>query len=84
MSDLTYLKQGIFTVFFPQTKAGNSAWAELAKATENTGKVFTAHLPQVLRQLREAGYSVAKAKKAKAGDLEDILNDPFWDTLEAK
>jgi hypothetical protein len=88
MSDLTYLKQGIFTAFFPQTKAGESAWAELAKATENTGKVFTAHLPQVLKQLREAGYSVAKAKKARPGDLdkilEEVLNDPFWDTLEAK
>ena len=84
MIDLIYLKQGIFTAFFPQTKVGESAWIELARATENTGKVFTAHLPQVLKQLREAGYSVAKAKKAKPGDLEDILNDPFWDTLEAK
>jgi hypothetical protein len=88
MSDLTFLNQGIFTAFFPQTKAGESAWNEIAKATENTGKVFTAHFPQVLKQLREAGYSVAKAKKAKPGDLdkilEEVLNDPFWDTLEAK
>jgi hypothetical protein len=86
MSDLTYLKQGFFTVFFPQSKAGEIAWNELASVTQGTGKIPTIQLPQFLENLRQAGYTVHKVKNRTAAkvELQAILNDPFWDTLEAK
>jgi len=63
--DLTYLNQGLFTAFIPQSKAGEDAWRELAKQTEGTGKVLTVHLPAILAQLRKAGYTVKQAKRKR-------------------
>jgi hypothetical protein len=63
--DITYLKQGLFTEFIPQSKAGEDAWRELAKQTEGTGKVLTVHFPAVLAQLRKAGYTVKQAKRKR-------------------
>jgi hypothetical protein len=83
MSDLTYLNQGFFTVFFPQSKAGEVAWNELASVTQGTGKIPTIQLAQFLENLRKAGYSVHKVKKKTAAEadaeLQAILDDPIWD-----
>jgi len=68
--DLTYLKQGLFTVFVPQSKAGEDAWREIAAHTDGTGKVFTAQLPSFLREIRKAGYSVKQQKKRSSVELE--------------
>jgi len=64
-TDLTYLKQGLFTAFIPESKSGEDAWRELAKQTEGTGKVLTVHLPAVLAQLHKAGYTVNQAKRKR-------------------
>lgn len=56
--DLTYKTSGMFTMFFPDTPAGETAWREIARQTEGTGKILTAHLAGTLRQLRKAGYKV--------------------------
>ena len=61
--DLTYLKQGLFTLFIPETKAGEDAWREIAKQTDGTGKVFTVQLPATLKQLKKAGYIVKQSEK---------------------
>lgn len=83
MNDLTYLKQGFFTVFFPQSKAGEVAWTELASVTQGTGKIPTIQLPQFLASLRKAGYTVHKVKnrtaEEAAAELQAILDDPIWD-----
>lgn len=83
MSDLTYLKQGFFTVFFPQSKAGEVAWNELARVTQGTGKIPTIQLPQFLANLRKAGYAVHKVKnrtaEEAAAEMQAILDDPIWD-----
>ncbi len=69
-ADLTYLKQGLFTAFVPQSKAGEDAWREIANHTGGTGKVFTAQLPSFLREIRKAGYSVTLQKKRSNAELE--------------
>ena len=83
MSDLTYLKQGFFTVFFPQSKAGEVAWNELAAVTQGTGKIPTIQLPQFLANLRKAGYAVHKVKNRTEeeadAELQALLDDPIWD-----
>ena len=63
MSDLEYLTTGMFTVFFPNTQAGETAWKAIAKETNGTGKILTTQLTSALTQLRNAGYSVKKLKK---------------------
>ena len=71
-SDLNYSISGMFTTFYPNTPAGENAWRTLASSADGTGKIFTAHLKPTLRQLRAAGYSVAKSQIV--GDDEDIVS----------
>jgi hypothetical protein len=74
--DLTYTTDGLYTRFFPHTKAGEDAWREMAKA-DGVAAVLNIHAKAVLQQLRAAGYTVAKAKKAKPvtiQEIDDILN----------
>ena len=70
--DLTYSRScGLFWMFFAETGAGAEAWAKIAAQTDGTGKVMAAHLGSTLRQLRAAGYVVARAAKPAADTMSD-------------
>ncbi len=69
-ADLTYITTGLFTRFMPETKAGEAAWNEMAK-DDGCAVVLSIHAKNVISQLRKAGYSVAKEKKAPAWTSED-------------
>jgi len=85
--DLTYRKvDGLFTAFYPETAAGQSAWNQMAEHTEGTGKVLTVHAQSVIAQLRKAGYAVARRTggaadinvellAAELGDLDEELEE---------
>lgn len=64
-ADLNYSADGMFTQFFANTPAGERAWIVIASVSGGTGKIYTTHLASTLRQLRDAGYSVHKAKPVK-------------------
>ena len=76
--DITYINQGLFTAFIPQTKAGEDAFREICRVQgelsgtdDHTGKVLTVHVKQTIAQLRKAGYKVGKAKEqSKPTELE--------------
>lgn len=68
--DLEYITTGLFTRFFPITAAGEDAWREMA--SHDAVYIFTMHKAAVLAQLRAAGYSVEKAKKAKPVTILEI------------
>ena len=70
--DITYKDLGLFTVFIPETKEGESAWRELASVTDGTGKVLSVQAKQFVASLRKAGYTVTRAKKAEQ-NLGDIF-----------
>lgn len=70
--DITYKDCGLFTAFYPETKEGEEAWRELASVTDGTGKVLTIQAKQFIANLRKAGYTVTKAKKAEQ-NLDDIF-----------
>jgi hypothetical protein len=72
-ADLVYHKQGLFTAFISQSKAGDDAWRELASQTAGTGKVFTAQLPAALSALRAAGYAVSKAQKPSKREIDNLM-----------
>lgn len=75
-TDLEYLTTGLFTSFFPNTRNGEEAWREIAKQTDGTGKIFTMHLKDTLKQLRKAGLVVKKCKKLnKKEELELIYKE---------
>lgn len=57
-ADLSYHDLGLFTAFYPNTKAGEKAWLEIARHTEGTGKALSVELAETLASLRKAGYSV--------------------------
>ena len=74
-TDLTYLNQGLFTAFFPDSPAGEKVWQEIASETNGTGKIFTMHLKNTLKQLRKAGFKIAQAKKTTKSDLTAIFTE---------
>lgn len=63
--DLTYSPSGMFVLFMPETPAGEEAWRELARLSDNTAKFLPGQVPGVLSQLRAAGLSVRKAPPHK-------------------
>ena len=65
MSDLTYISNGFYTRFIPNTKSGEEAYYEIYKVTGD-GAVRNDHLKATLKQLRVAGYTVSKSKISKA------------------
>lgn len=74
--DLTYLDGGLFVTFFAETPAGESAWEELARHSEGSGRFLSTQLPSVLAQLRAAGFTVHKARPRKplsARELDAML-----------
>lgn len=77
--DITYIDQGLFTAFIPQTKAGEDAFREICRVQgDHTGKVLTIHAKQTIQQLRKAGYKVGKAPKQKPmtdDQLDSLLNE---------
>lgn len=60
--DLEYFTTGLFTRFMPNTKAGEVAWTDM-HWQNNGAAILTIHAANVIKQLRDAGYTVAKAKK---------------------
>lgn len=68
--DLEYITTGLFTRFIANTPEGENAWRVMAQETGNAA-VLSIHAKNVICQLRNAGYSVAKAKKAPAWTSAD-------------
>lgn len=80
--DLTYRAvDDMFTAFYPNTKAGDDAWREMAAQNGGDGKVLTIHAADVARQLREKGYTVSEADGNAAGSADD---DALLAELEQK
>ena len=73
MADFTYARTGIFTAFPPNNKAAEAAWVQLAQVTDGTGKVLQSQEQDIIRALRNAGYSVSKAKPKVLDSMLDEL-----------
>lgn len=70
-ADLTYWRDSMFTRFLPNTHAGETAWDEMAKE-DGVAAVFRHQEAATLRQLRAAGYTVAKEPKAAPMSPDEI------------
>ena len=70
--DLTYLKTGFFTTFFPESKDGENVYKEMIEQN-GSPKILTRDLKNTLYQIKKAGYSVQKAKKPTQS-IDEVLN----------
>lgn len=77
MPDITYRKDGLFIRFYADTKVGEAAWSALAAQSEGTAAFLSHQGPSIVRQLRAAGYSVARASDVtmSTDDLLAALSD---------
>ena len=77
--DITYIDQGLFTAFIPQSKQGEDAFREICRVQgDHTGKVLSIHAKQTIQQLRKAGYKVGKSPKQKpmtSDELDNLLTE---------
>ena len=69
--DISYFRTDLFTRFVPNTKAGETAYAEIARVNEGVAAVLVCHEATTLHQLRAAGYTVSKHRAAKFSDIAD-------------
>jgi hypothetical protein len=71
LADISYRAvDDMFTAFYPNTIPGEEAWKVIASQNEGIGKVLTSHLESTIRQLRDAGYTVAEAVAWNVSDDE--------------
>lgn len=78
-SDLEYsdTSDGLFTLFLPNTPAGEKVWREIATLTEGTGKFLKIEADSVIQKLRSAGYTVTKAKAVSpptSNEIDELLS----------
>jgi hypothetical protein len=77
MSDFTYThtNDGLFILVLPNNRSAEIVWAEIAAATDGTGKVLAGQFQQLRRALKSSGYTCRKGKKTCAVDIDAILKD---------
>lgn len=71
-ADITWLDEGLFTCFIPNTDAGAVPYRQMIEE-DGSPKVLSIHRNRVIAQLRRAGYTVAKARKPKPLNADDLL-----------
>jgi len=58
-ADITYLKTGLFTTFFPESKEGETIYNEIIEQN-GSPKIFTRDLKNTLYQIKKAGYWISR------------------------
>jgi len=71
--DLEYTNDGMFTRFIPNTPQGESAWRHMHDHLGHVPVILNIVAPQVIKQLRDAGYTVRKAKPEPMGMTDSQL-----------
>lgn len=65
MSDLNYITDGFYITLIPNTENGVYLYNEIAKAFDGVAK-FPVHMKaSIFRQIKDAGYTIRKARTAK-------------------
>ena len=76
MADLTYTQNSIWTKFIATSKEGESVWREIEKQSGNgVAAVLNIHAKQVIKQIRDAGYTVTKSKPVTKKELNKIFDE---------
>lgn len=74
-SDITYIKDGLFTTFVSTSSAGDSLMSEMLAQNDGSPKVLTVHADSVIAQMRAKGYTVRKAKPATADEIAALYSE---------
>ena len=72
MPDLNYISDGFYITLIANTKDGEYIYNEIASAFGGVAK-FPQHMkPSIFKQIKDAGYSVRKARKPNVS-MNDVL-----------
>lgn len=69
MPDFTYREEGAFVRLYPETPEAVREWNEEI-GPKTGGAILVVHFPDVLSQLKAAGYVVHKARDIKMSDAD--------------
>lgn len=73
MTDLNYITDGFFITLIPNSKESESVYNEVANAFDDVAK-FPIHMKaSIFKQIKDAGYTIRKARKAKSIDDNELL-----------
>lgn len=73
MTDIIYIKDGMFTKFFPETPEGEAVWREMANKMNGVAVVLNFEAQRIIYEIRKAGYKVSKARPVKMDMSDDAL-----------
>lgn len=80
MEDLNYITDGFFITLVANTDEGAYIYSEIAKAFDGVAK-FPVHMkPSIFKQIKDAGYTIKKARKPKQS-INDILDNDLLSLL---
>lgn len=66
-TDIEFTTDGMFTTLYPVTQAGHEAWLHILEIV-GSSKIPSIQFASVKTQLKEAGYTVRKARQVKMTD----------------
>lgn len=73
MTDLNYITDGFYVTLIPVSKESESVWNEVANAFDGAAKFPIYMKPSIFKQIKDAGYKIRKAPKAKAISDDELL-----------
>lgn len=73
MTDLNYITDGFYITLIPKTKDGDYIWNEIAAKFDGVAK-FPVHMkPSIFKQIKDAGYTIRKARKSRPISDDELL-----------
>lgn len=73
MTDLNYITDGFYITLIPNTKDGDYIWNEIAAKFDGVAKIPSHMKPSIFKQIKDAGYTIRKAPKAKPISDDELL-----------
>lgn len=73
--DITYIKDGLFTVFVSASSAGDKLMSQMMSQNGGSNKVPTIQADATIAQIRARGYVVRKAKPITQKEMDAIFSE---------
>jgi hypothetical protein len=73
MTDLNYITDGFYITLIPVTKEAEAVYNDVANAFDGVAKFPVYMKPSIFKQIKDAGYTIRKARKAKPICDDELL-----------
>ena len=76
MTDLVYTQNEMWTKFIPTSDDGETIWREIEKqSNDGVAAVLNIHAKAVIKQIRDAGYTVKKQKPVTKKEMNKMFDE---------